>query len=122
MGQREPQFLSDPMSDRKKRFSPTLHNIYKKQHVARPCVEKMQLIFIVPSNCHQSFCNFRVEIYLNEYDHAVYSMPTGFFIWGYMYPFTFIFGGAMYPSNSLHLGVQRKFYEVKLPLNIVVEP
>ena len=36
------------------------------------------------------------------------SMPTGFFIWGYMYPFTFIFGGAMYPSNSLHLGVQRK--------------
>jgi hypothetical protein len=22
------------------------------------------------------------------------SMPTGFFIWGYMYPFTFIFGGT----------------------------
>jgi hypothetical protein len=53
----------------------------------------------VRENPHQSFCNFRVEIYLNEYDHAVYSMPTGFFIWGYMYPFTFIFGGAMYPSN-----------------------
>ena len=34
------------------------------------------------------------------------SMPTGFFIWGYMYPFTFIFGGAMYPL-TLHLGVQR---------------
>ena len=35
------------------------------------------------------------------------SMPTGFFIWGYMYPFTFIFGGAMYPL-TLHLEVQRK--------------
>ena len=35
------------------------------------------------------------------------SMPTGFFIWGYMYPFTFIFGGAMY-RLTLHLGVQRK--------------
>jgi hypothetical protein len=23
------------------------------------------------------------------------SMPTGFFIWGYMYPFTFIFGGTL---------------------------
>ena len=50
MGQREPHFLSDPMSDRKKKFSPTLRNIYKKQHGARPCVEKMQLIFFVPPN------------------------------------------------------------------------
>ena len=25
-------------------------NIYKKQHGARPCVEKMQLIFFVPPN------------------------------------------------------------------------
>ena len=48
MGQREPHFL--PMSDRKKKFSPTLRNIYKKQHGARPCVEKMQLIFFVPPN------------------------------------------------------------------------
>jgi hypothetical protein len=38
MGQTEPHFLSDPMSDR------------KKQHGARPCVEKMQLIFFVPPN------------------------------------------------------------------------
>jgi hypothetical protein len=30
-----------------------------------------------------------------------------FFIWGYMYPFTFIFGGPIYPL-TLHLGVQRK--------------
>jgi hypothetical protein len=50
MGQTEPHFLSDPMSDRKKKFSPTLCNIYKKQHGARPCVEKMQLIFFVPPN------------------------------------------------------------------------
>jgi hypothetical protein len=50
MGQTEPHFLSDPMSDRKKKFLPTLRNIYKKQHGARPCVEKMQLIFIVPPN------------------------------------------------------------------------
>ena len=48
VGQTEPHFLSDPMSDRKKKFSPTLRNIYKKQHGARPCVEKMQFIFFVP--------------------------------------------------------------------------
>jgi hypothetical protein len=31
-----------------------------------------------------------------------------FFIsWGYMYPFTFIFGGPIYPL-TLHFGVQRK--------------
>ena len=39
------------------------------------------------------------------------SMPTGFFIWGYMYPFTFIFGGTSkflgVQSLTLHLGVQR---------------
>jgi hypothetical protein len=39
-------------------------------------------------------------------------MPTGFFIWGYMYPFTFIFGGTFkflgVQSLTLHLGVQRK--------------
>jgi hypothetical protein len=50
MGQTEPHFLSDPMSDRKKKFSPTLRNFYKKQHGARPCMEKMQLIFFVPPN------------------------------------------------------------------------
>jgi hypothetical protein len=50
MGQTEPHFLSDPMSDRKKKFSPTLRNIYKKQHGARPCMEKMQFIFFVPPN------------------------------------------------------------------------
>ena len=42
----------------------------------------------------------------------VCSMPTGFFIWGYMYPFTFIFGGTYkflgVQSLTLHLGVQRK--------------
>jgi hypothetical protein len=49
MGQTEPHFLSDPMSDRnKKKKLPTLSNIYKKQHGARPCVEKIQLIFFVP--------------------------------------------------------------------------
>ena len=54
MGQTEPHFLSDPMSDRKKKVfansGVTLRNIYKKQHGARPCVEKMQLIFFVPPN------------------------------------------------------------------------
>jgi hypothetical protein len=41
------------------------------------------------------------------------SMPTGFFIWGYMYPLPSFLGvhpnfwGAMYPL-TLHLGVQRK--------------
>ena len=50
MGQTEPHFLSDRMSDRKKRFSPTLRNIYKKQHGAWRCVKKMQFIFFVPPN------------------------------------------------------------------------
>jgi hypothetical protein len=42
------------------------------------------------------------------------SMPTGFFIWGYMYPFTFIFRGTskfmgvQCTPLTLHLGVQRK--------------
>jgi hypothetical protein len=49
MDQTEPHFLSDSMSDRFF-FSPTLRNIYKKQHDAWPCVEKMQLIFFVPPN------------------------------------------------------------------------
>ena len=42
-------------------------------------------------------------------------MPTGFFIWGYMFPFTFIF--AMYPlrisqhaHRFFHLGVHVPFY------------
>ena len=48
MGQTEPHFLSD--IDRKKKFLPTLRNIYKKQHGARPCMEKMQLIFFVTPN------------------------------------------------------------------------
>jgi hypothetical protein len=49
-----------------------------------------------------------------ERKDSMASMPTGFFIWGYMYPFTFIFGGyiqifggAMYPL-TLHVGVKRK--------------
>ena len=42
MGQTEPHSLSDP--------TPTLRNIYKKQHGAQPCIEKMQLIFFVPPN------------------------------------------------------------------------
>ena len=40
------------------------------------------------------------------------SMPLGFFHLGYMYPFTFIFGGTSkflgVQSLTLHLGVQRK--------------
>ena len=34
-------------------------------------------------------------------------MPTVFFIWGYMYPFNFIFGGTMYPSNSSFGGTKK---------------
>jgi hypothetical protein len=47
---------------------------------------------------------------MNSY--VYFSMPTGFFIWGYMYHFTFIFGGTSkflgVQSLTLHLGVQRK--------------
>ena len=50
MGQTEPHFLSDPMSVRKKKCLPNLRIIYKKQHGARPCVEKMQFIFFVLLN------------------------------------------------------------------------
>ena len=41
------------------------------------------------------------------------SMPTGFFIWGYMHPFTFIFGGTSkfwrcnVPSNSSFGGTKK---------------
>jgi hypothetical protein len=50
MGQTEPHFLSDPMSDRNYFFSSTLRKFTKKQHGARPCVEKMQFIFFVLPN------------------------------------------------------------------------
>jgi hypothetical protein len=50
MGQTEPHFLSDPMSDRKKECSPICVIFTKKQNGARPCVKKMQLIFFVPPN------------------------------------------------------------------------
>ena len=50
MDQTEPHFLSDPMSDRKKRFRQLCVIFKKKQHGARPCVEKMQLNFFVPPN------------------------------------------------------------------------
>ena len=52
----EPQFLSDPMSDKKKKFSPTLYkrdnpvSMTRRIQNARPCVEKMQFIFFVPPN------------------------------------------------------------------------
>ena len=54
----------------------------------------------------------RQFIFMNNI--ALSSMPTGFFIWGYMYPFTFIFGGTskflgvQCTPPTLHLGVQRK--------------
>jgi hypothetical protein len=48
-----------------------------------------------------------LSVYKSD-ESGMASMPTGFFIWGYMYPFTFIFGGPMYPL-TLHLGVQRKW-------------
>ena len=70
MGQTEPHFLSDLMSDRKKKNSPTLRNIYKKQHGTRPCVEKMQLIFFVPPN-------EELEGYI---------APPKMMVKGYMYP------------------------------------
>ena len=54
------------------------------------------------------------DLYSKQVRFILISMPTVFFIWGYMYPLTFIFGGtskflggAMYPL-TLHLGVQRK--------------
>jgi hypothetical protein len=50
MGQTEPHFLPDLMSDRKKSFRQLCVIFTKKQHGARPCVEKMQLIFFVPPN------------------------------------------------------------------------
>ena len=51
---------------------------------------------------------------INIIDRWHCSMPTGFFIWGYMYPFTFIFRGTskfmgvQCTPLTLHLGVQRK--------------
>ena len=49
----EPQFLSDPMSDRKKSFRQlctrgSIQCMTRRIQNARPCVEKMQFIFFVP--------------------------------------------------------------------------
>ena len=45
MGQTEPQFLSDPMSDRKKKFSPTLPTD-NKQNVTLLVFFNVQIIFV----------------------------------------------------------------------------
>jgi hypothetical protein len=60
----KPQFLSDLMSDRKTKFSPTLYkrdnpvSMTRRIQNARPCVEKMQFVFFVPPNNRQElgFC------------------------------------------------------------------
>ena len=41
------------------------------------------------------------DLYSKQVRFILISMTTGFFIWGYMYPLTFIFGGT-----SKFLGVQ----------------
>jgi hypothetical protein len=41
------------------------------------------------------------DLYSKQVRFILISMPTGFFIWWYMYPLTFIFGGT-----SKFLGVQ----------------
>ena len=67
-------------------------------------------IIIMPCYFYLSPDKLARKIYLSVYksdESGMASMPTGFFIWGYMYPFTIIFGGAMYPL-TLHLGEQRK--------------
>ena len=77
----EPQFLSDPMSDRKKRFSPTLYkrdnpvSMTRRIQNARPCVEKMQLIIFVPPNEERVHCT------RNNFD-----VPPKMKVKGYMYP------------------------------------
>jgi hypothetical protein len=38
------------------------------------------------------------------FNETFISMPTGFFIWGYMYPFTFIFG----KFDRLYITLQKK--------------
>ena len=52
------------------------------------------------------------DLYSKQVRFILISMPTGFFIWGHMYPLTFIFGGTSkflgVQSLTLHLGVQRK--------------
>ena len=56
---------------------------------------------------HQNFLQIYIYIYIYCCccccNILITSMPTGFFIWGYIQ----IFGDAMYPL-TLHLGVQRK--------------
>ena len=39
-------------------------------------------------------------------------MPTGFFIWGYMYPFTFIFGGTKKINSVFTVTCQKNLVSV----------
>ena len=75
MGQTEPHFLSDPMSDRQKKILPIRCNIYKKQHGARPCVEKMQLIFFVPPNEELEIAPPKMKV--KEYMYPQIKKPVG---------------------------------------------
>ena len=84
MDQTEPHFLSDPMSDRKKKFSPTLCNIYKKQHGARPCVEKMQLIFYVPPNEELEIAPPKMKV--KGYMYPQMKKPVGMLMCEHAYP------------------------------------
>ena len=92
MGQTEPHFLSDPMSDRKKELSPTLRNIYKKQHGTRPCVEKMQLIFFVPPNKELDYTPKNLDV------------PPKMKVKGYMYP------QMKKPVGMLHVNTTDYFF------------
>jgi hypothetical protein len=76
----KPHFLSDPMSDRKKKFSPTLRNIYKKQHGTRPCVEKMQLIFFFPPNEELEGTLQPPKIMVKGYMYSQMKKPVGMLV------------------------------------------
>ena len=55
MGQTEPQFLSDPMSDRKKKFSPTLVSTDQHVYVCRSLQINIATYPLNPNNISRYF-------------------------------------------------------------------
>ena len=73
-----------------------------------PCILRMACSLYVKGNFQQLLMSNFYMVWFMVLNATYNSMPTGFFIWGYMYPFTFIFGGTSKFLEVQHLRVQRK--------------
>jgi hypothetical protein len=76
-----------------------LYHTYLSAFFVSPGVPNGEFPEIFIPKCRSRF--YCTSFFSRAEDFESCSMPTGFFIWGYMYPFTFIFG-----DTSKFLGVQ----------------